>query len=74
MNKKHFVIYYNENKILTETTPKNWARDNQVKFTNFDFSTNETTPTTEHINSYLINNQGFTRIEDEAKVICFKLL
>lgn len=73
MNRKHFVVFY-DGEVLVETTPRNWARLNQVFFPNYTFENNDTTPVSEAVNTFLVTQLGFTRIENDEKVVCFKLL
>lgn len=73
MNRKHIIIYYENNRLI-ETTPRNWARLNQGYFPNYTFLNSNSTPVSEAVNNVLVNQLGFTRIENEEKVICFKLL
>lgn len=71
MNRKHFVIYLLNNEIIT-TTPKDWSRANENHFQDFNFMNGNNTPTTDVIESYLILNLGFTRVENDNAVVCFK--
>lgn len=70
---KHFVIYF-ENATQVTTTPREWARQNQVHFPNYDFSSNDTrnTPNTETVARYLLGN-GFKFIEFGANKLYIKI-
>lgn len=72
MNRKHFIIYYHDNKLI-QTTPKNWARNNKKEFPKHNFEDSDNTPTTEAIENYLINQYGFKILADSELVICYKL-
>ncbi|MBK9224045.1 MAG: hypothetical protein IPO23_04185 [Flavobacterium sp.] len=52
--KKHLVIYF-ENDILISKSVKDWARENQNYFRNYDFLTPNTTPTSVEIDLFLVN-------------------
>ena len=43
INKKHFVLY-NNGGVISATTPKDWARANQVLFSQYSFSDSKNTP------------------------------
>lgn len=61
MYAKHFIIYYKRGTgTFVVTEPKPWARENQNHFPEYEFLDNPTTPTTQTIEAYLINNHGFT--------------
>jgi len=66
--KKHFIIF-NNGGIISSTTPKDWARVHQNLFNGYDFSDSENTPNVDEIENYLVNNEGFTRIENDEVVI-----
>ena len=67
-NKKHFIIF-NNGGIISATTPKDWARAHQALFNGYDFLNSDNTPTVDHIEKYLVNTEGFTRIENDEVVI-----
>jgi hypothetical protein len=71
MNRKHYVIYFDDNKQLIYTTPKDWARDHENEFPDYNFEI--ALPTTDKISAYLISNYGFTRIESQNVVITIQL-
>jgi hypothetical protein len=73
MNRKHIVLFYDGDNLI-ETTPRNWARNNQSYFSNYTFENSDSTPVSEAVNIVLVNQLGFVRIENNVKVICFKLL
>lgn len=60
MNRKHYVIYFDENRQLHLTTPKDWARQHADEFEAYNFAVKM--PTTDFISSYIIDNHDFTRI------------
>lgn len=66
--KKHFIIF-NNGGIISATTPKEWARAHQGLFNGYDFSDSDNTPNVDDIENYLVNNEGFTRIENDEVVI-----
>lgn len=70
---KHFVIYF-ENATQGTTTPREWARKNQVHFPNYDFSCNDTrsTPNTETVARYLLK-KGFKLIQFEGNKLYIKI-
>jgi hypothetical protein len=73
MNKKHYVIYFDENtnQAITKTS-KEWARDNQDYFMpKYNFI--DKTPTSNKIDHFLVDILGFTLISDDEKFVCFKL-
>ena len=51
--KKHFIVF-NNNGIISATTPKDWARANQDYFPKYDFSDSYNTPIVEEIEKYLL--------------------
>ena len=70
MNRRHYVIYFDENNNLIQTTPRQWANENQGFFDNYNFIDNDNKPVTETINNFLVEHKGFQRIESETRVIC----
>ncbi|WP_291098488.1 MULTISPECIES: hypothetical protein [unclassified Flavobacterium] len=72
MNKKHYVIYFDENinQAVTKTS-REWARDNQNHFPDYDFI--ESIPTSNTIDHFLVDELGYTLISDDEKFVCFKL-
>lgn len=70
MNRKHYVIFF-ENEELIQTTPKDWAREHEDEFPNFNF--NEKMPTTDQISAHLVQNYGYTRIEGRNRVVTIEL-
>ena len=68
MNKHHYVVYF-ENGVAITKTSKEWARDNQEHFQNY----NNIKPTSNEIDHYLVDNLGFSLIADDEKFVCFKL-
>lgn len=68
--KKHFIIF-NNGGVISATTPKDWARARQELFDGFDFSNSDNTPTVDYIENYLVNTEGFTRIENDEVVIYY---
>ena len=71
MNKRHYVVYF-ENEVAITKTSREWARENQGHFKNFNFINNNE-PTSNIIDHYLVDNLGFTLISDDEKFVCFKL-
>ncbi len=72
MNKKHYVIYFDENKKEAVTkTSREWARDNQNHFPDYNFI--ENIPTSNTIDHFLVDRLGYTLISDDDKFVCFKL-
>lgn len=70
MNKKHYVIFFEDERAKTLLS-KDWARNNQHCFPEYDF--NSKAPTSNTIDHYLVENLGFTLISDNEKFVCFKL-
>lgn len=70
-NKKHFILY-NNGGVISATTPKDWARAHQEVFPEFDFTNSENTPTVDQIESFLVNNRRFSRIENQEIVIHYQ--
>ena len=68
--KKHFIVF-NNNGIISATTPKDWARANQDYFPKYDFSDSYNTPIVEEIEKYLLKN-GFSKIENKEIVILYQ--
>ena len=68
INKKHFIIF-NNNGVISASTPKDWARANQILFPNYNFVNH--TPTINVIEKYLIDNLKFHKVENEEVVICY---
>jgi pectate lyase len=69
-NKKHFVIY-NNNGVISATTPKDWARANQHLFPNSTFQGSNNTPTVNEIENVL-KNSGFAEINNFEIVIHYQ--
>lgn len=69
MNKKHFVVYFENGEVKTMTS-RDWAKENPNHFKVF----NKKNPTSNQIDHYLVENMGFTLIADDEKFICFKLI
>jgi hypothetical protein len=70
INKKHFILF-NNNGIISATTPKNWARANQELFEDYDFTNSENTPTVNIIEQYLTDNLDYHKIDNEEVVIFY---
>ncbi len=72
MNKRHYVVYFDEitNQAITKTS-RDWARDNQDYFPNYNFINNSPTPN--EIDHRLVSEYGYTLISDDEKFVCFKL-
>lgn len=69
MAAKHFLIYYLRGSgtfIVTE--PRPWARENQHLFPNFTFRA-DNHPTTDAIESWLIENREFKKVVDSPEVV-----
>jgi hypothetical protein len=69
MNKKHFVIYFENGNAITKTS-REWAEENQDCFPNYV----NTTPTSNEIDRYLVDKLGYTLTSDKEKFVCFKLV
>lgn len=72
MNKKHFVVYFQNENAITKTS-KEWAEENQQYFPRFTF-TGSDKPTSDAIDKFLVSELGFTLISDYQKFVCFKLV
>ncbi len=72
-NKKHFLLY-NNGGVISATTPKDWARAHQEFFLDKDFSDSDNTPTVNEIVNYLVNNNGFSRVENDDIVIHYQYI
>lgn len=73
MNKKHYVIYFDENTNQAVTkTSKDWARENQHHFQP-EYNFIDKTPTSNYIDHFLVDELGFTLKSDDEKFVCFKL-
>ncbi len=73
MNKKHYVIYFDEktNQAITKTS-REWTFENQIHFQpQYNFI--DITPTSNKIDHFLVDELGYTLISDDEKFICFKL-
>ncbi len=70
INKKHFILF-NNNGIISATTPKDWARANQHFFPNYNFTNSDNTPTVNIIEQYLINNLAYHKVDNDEIVICY---
>lgn len=70
MNKKHFVIYFDENKKEAVTkTSREWAMEHPEIFPVF----NNKVPTSNAVDHFLVDKCGYTLISDDDKFVCFKL-
>jgi hypothetical protein len=69
--KKHFVLF-NNNGVISATTPKDWARGHQSNFPDHDFFSSDTTPTVEVIEDFLTTKLKFNKIENNEIVICYQ--
>jgi hypothetical protein len=72
MNKKHFVIFW-ENGIVKSLRSKEWADQNRECFNKYSFIGNDI-PTSNEIDRYLVTERGFTLVADSEKFVCFKLV
>ena len=70
MNRKNFVIYFENDQLIYSTT-KDWARQHDEEFPNFNFDVKM--PTTDEISIHLVKNHGYTRIENENRVVTIQL-
>ncbi len=70
---KHFVIYFEDTEQMT-TTPREWARQNQSCFPNFNFSDSDTsnTPSTDTVARHLLRT-GFKLIEFDNNKLYVRL-
>lgn len=73
MNKRHFVVYFENNVAITKTS-KDWARENQEHFPNYSFINSDNEPTSNAIDLYLVDKLGFTLVSDDEKFVCYKLM
>jgi hypothetical protein len=71
MNKKHYVIFFENGKAVTMTS-KEWADNNKNCFKN-SFIGNDI-PTSNEIDRFLVNERGFTLVADNEKFVCYKLV
>lgn len=69
-NKKHFVLF-NNGGVISATTPKDWARANQILFDRYDFSDSDHTPIVDVIERKL-SNMGFSEISNNEIVIYYQ--
>lgn len=73
MRRKHFLIYHEQNKLIT-TTPRKWARKNKHYFPNHSFTDKQNNhPITDEIVSYLENNFSFKTVSDNTIAIHYNL-
>ncbi len=73
MAAKHFIIYYQRGTgtyIVTE--PRPWAKENQNLFQEYDFVTRF--PTTNAVETRLINDYGFRRVVQNDDVVLIQNL
>ncbi|MBN9285567.1 MULTISPECIES: hypothetical protein [unclassified Flavobacterium] len=70
INKKHFILF-NNNGVISSTTPKDWARANQEHFNNYDFTNSKNTPTVNVIEKFLVENLNYHKMENNEMVICY---
>ena len=73
INKKHFILFNNSG-VISATTPKDWARANQIFFRNYDFTNSKNTPTVKVIEHYLTENLGYHKIDNNEIVIYLSLI
>ncbi len=71
MNKKHYVIYF-ENGIVKTFKSKEWAEENRECFKHSFIG--QDVPTSNEIDRYLVSEKGFSLISDNEKFVCFKLV
>ena len=70
MNKKHYVIYFDEKTNIAITkTSREWAIEHPDIFPVF----NNRRPISNEIDHYLVDKLGFTVMSDDEKFVCFKL-
>ena len=69
MNNKHYLIYYHQGTgTYVVTAPRAWAWDNRVQhFPGRDFINNH--PTSSEVETYLVNNHGFTLVEHDQELV-----
>lgn len=65
MNKKYYVVYFSNDKIITNLA-EDWANENMSYFPNGK-------PSQLEICLFLIDNFGFTLVSDKEKHVCYKL-
>lgn len=70
MNKKHYVIFFENGKAVTMTS-KEWAENNKNCFKNTFIG--KDVPTSNEIDRFLVSERGYSLISDMDKFICFKL-
>jgi hypothetical protein len=74
MSRKHFLIYHEQNKLIT-TTPRKWERKNKHHFPNYNFTDKQNNhPTTDEIVVFLEQNYSFITISDNTIAIHYNLL
>ncbi len=71
-NKKHFVLY-NNNGVISATTPKDWARGHRTDFPDHTFADAPNTPTDIQIENHL-NHLGFRQIKNSQLIISYHYL
>ncbi len=71
---KHFAIYF-ENGNQVTTALREWARQNQTFFPNYDFINSDWqhTPTTDIVAKYLCNTMGFKEVNFQNERLHIKL-
>jgi hypothetical protein len=73
MTRKHFIIYHEQNKLIT-ITPRKWARKNKGLFPNHNFTDKQNNhPTTDEIVIFLEKNFSFKTVFDNAIAIHYNL-
>jgi hypothetical protein len=69
MAAKHFLIYYLKGSgTFVVTEPRPWARENQHHFPDFTFGS-DNHPTTDFIESWLIENKKFKKVVDSPNIV-----
>ena len=69
INKKHLVIF-NNNGVISATTPKDWARAHQSLFEGYEFTDSDNTPIVDLIEKQLVK-LGFKKVDNYEVVILY---
>ncbi len=72
-NKKHFILY-NNNGVISATTPKDWARGHKEAFPNHAFLDSAHTPTDTQIENYIVRQLGYHQIQNNEIIISYPYL
>ena len=70
VNKKHFILF-NNNGVISATTPKDWARANQHFFPKHNFLDSKNTPRDTEIEKYLSNKLNYNCVSNTEIIIYY---